>query len=226
MNNPNDETADAESTTTESKPKRPYNKRRNSPKILVRVTDDLIETALPKDSEHCMVADAVKVAFPTAKAVSVDLATVRFSDPDKGLRYIYLTPRFAQTALVEFDEGRRPHAFQFELTRAAQIVPIYKRPKGQKGEKRPKPTPVHDLGPQRLQAEGGGRVGTVIGGPSLPTLREPGRVHDISVSEPPPDTAGDGKMSRKRGPRRPKRRREFGIRAFKTGADILISGTA
>jgi hypothetical protein len=219
--NPNDD-----ETATQAKPKR--HKRKVSPKVLIRVTDDLIETALPKNSEHCMIADAVKVAFPTAKAVSVDLATVRFSDPAKGLRYIYLTPRFAQAALVDFDEGRRPQAFQFELTRAAQIVTMYKHPTGPKGTPRPKKTPIHDLGPQRLQPESGGRIGTVIAGPSLPFLREPGREQqNVPASEPYLTTTADGKMFRRpKGPRRPKRRREFGLRAFKTGEDILISGGA
>src|SRR5262245_57512785 len=96
----NTETAETESPATETKSRR--HKRKTSPRGLVRVTDELIETALPKNSEHCMIADAVKIAFPGAKGVSVDLATIRFSDPEKGLRYIYLTPRIAQTALVEF----------------------------------------------------------------------------------------------------------------------------
>lgn len=226
--NPNDEmsadeTVKAEDTTT-SKPKR--HRRKVSPKVLLRVTDEIIDRSVPKSSEHCMVADAVKVAFPTAKAVSVDLATVRFSDPGKGLRYIYLTPRIAQEQLIEFDEGRRPYAFQCELTRAAQIVTMYKRPKGSRKVK------VHNLGPKRLQNEYNGRVGTVIGGDVLPTMREP--LPAELPSSPPAEHSSVSSASltpkssagSTRRPSRKKRRREFGLRAFKTGVDILISGSA
>jgi hypothetical protein len=79
--------------------------RPRAPKLSITVTPDIIENAERRSSSHCMWADAVRVAFPTAKSVSVDLQTIRFTDPAKKLRYVYLTPRAAQISLVLFDQG-------------------------------------------------------------------------------------------------------------------------
>lgn len=222
-------------TPQNEQPKPKHHKRKVSPRVLVRVTDEIIDTSIPKDSEHCMIADAVKAAFPAAKNISVDLVTVRFSDPAKGLRYIYLTPAIAQASLIDFDEGRRPQAFQCELVRAAQIVAMYKR-KGTKA------TPINNLGRKRAQSESTGSVPTLIGGKPLPLMLD--RPHEGSpvtmdnlqpspaenLQPPPaenlqpPAKASARSERRKRGWR--KRRREFGLRLHKSGADILISGTA
>jgi hypothetical protein len=68
-----------------------------------------------------MIAEAVKSAYPMARGIAVDLATIRFSDREKGLRYTYMTPRIAQSALVNFDQKRKPEPFQF-LLRGAQVT--------------------------------------------------------------------------------------------------------
>lgn len=215
----------AENSSSETQPKK--KRRKVSPKLVVRVTDELIDTAVPKDSEHCMIADAIKAAFPSAKSIAVDLATCRFSDPDKGLRYIYLTPRFAQAALVDFDEGRRPQAFQFELTRAAQIITMYKR-------KGTKDVPLTKLGRKYMQAEKGGCVPTIIGGKALPVMLEPD-THSAPHADKDLRPLDEGSAQRadeesssikplRNG--RKRRRREFGLRAFKSGVDVLISGHA
>jgi hypothetical protein len=62
-----------------------------------------------------MIADSVRSSYPAASRVSVDLATIRFSDSAKGLRYTFLTPRTAQVALVNYDRGIKPTPFDFEL---------------------------------------------------------------------------------------------------------------
>ena len=62
-----------------------------------------------------MIAEAIKRAFPKASAVAVDISTCRFSDLSKGLRYVYLTPRTAQDAIVDFDEGLLPQPFKVKL---------------------------------------------------------------------------------------------------------------
>jgi hypothetical protein len=80
-----------------------------------------------------MIAEAVKVAVPGASKVSVDLQTIRFTDLEKRLRYVYLTPRQAQLALVSFDQGIHTDPFSMVL-RGAQVVkvgdPRAPRPKG------------------------------------------------------------------------------------------------
>lgn len=89
-----------------------------SPKVTISITKELIEASKVRNSSHCMIAQAVKEAFPTASRVMVDLQSVRFTDPKKGLRYTYLTPERAKNALIEFDQGRIPPPFTCTLAKA------------------------------------------------------------------------------------------------------------
>jgi len=93
-----------------------------SPRLIIKVPQDIIETSTQKDSSHCMIAEALARAVPRAKYISVDLATIRFSDPEAGVRYVYLTPRKAQEALLAFDQGERPKPFQIYLE-GAHVLP-------------------------------------------------------------------------------------------------------
>jgi hypothetical protein len=99
-----------EAEQTVQKPRRP-----RAPKLRVEVTRENIEQSTTRDSSHCMIAEAVKLAFPGAYRVSVDLQTIRFGDAKKRLRYTYLTPRRAQLALVDFDQGVLPEPFTISL---------------------------------------------------------------------------------------------------------------
>lgn len=76
-----------------------------APRVTVHVTEEIINTAKRRDSSHCMISEAVQQAVPEAKSVSTDLQSVRWTDRKKGLRYTYLTPREAQVALLQFDQG-------------------------------------------------------------------------------------------------------------------------
>lgn len=85
-------------------------KVRQAPRLKLDVTQEIIEKACRRHSSHCMVADAVRVAYAQATGgkasfLSVDIQTIRFTDAEKGERYTYLTPRQAQVALVKFDQG-------------------------------------------------------------------------------------------------------------------------
>lgn len=93
-------------------------RRALGPRLQVDVTAELIETSIVAHSSHCMIAEAIRAAYPTATHVSVDIATCRFSDVDKGQRYVYLTPRTAQRCIIDFDEGHRPTPFSFLLRNA------------------------------------------------------------------------------------------------------------
>lgn len=86
------------------------------------VPQDIIDTSTEKDSSHCMIADAIQRAIPEARYVSVDLATIRFTDLSAGVRYIYLTPRGAQEALLKFDQGEKPEPFSLRLEGAHVLV--------------------------------------------------------------------------------------------------------
>jgi hypothetical protein len=81
----------------------------------VPVSAGVIRDAVERFSGHCMIADAIKEVFPDARSVAVDLATIRWSDPERRERYIWLTPRSVQLALVNFDQGIRPEPFDFQL---------------------------------------------------------------------------------------------------------------
>lgn len=90
-------------------------KSKTSPRLDIPITQDVIDSAQRRDSSHCMIADAIQAAVPNARFISVDLATIRFSDLVAGKRYIYLTPRPAQEALLDFDQGKKSEPFAIRL---------------------------------------------------------------------------------------------------------------
>src|SRR6266542_2636280 len=92
-----------------------------SPRFNVDVTKEIIQASASRDSSHCMIAEAVRAAYPGAQFVAVDIQTIRFTDRPKGLRFTYLTPRQAQVALVKFDQGQVTDPFRFQQ-RAGQVT--------------------------------------------------------------------------------------------------------
>jgi hypothetical protein len=87
--------------------------------VKVHVSKEAIEFAMPRDSSHCMIAEGIKSAVPRATHISVDLQTIRFTKSSK--RYIYLTPRTCQIAILSFDSGNKPDPWSFQL-RNPQII--------------------------------------------------------------------------------------------------------
>jgi len=86
----------------------------------ILVTQQNIDRATRRDSEHCMIADALREAMPDATHVSVDIITIRYSRA--GRRYIHLTPSSAQAALVDFDQADpRLAPFRFRLLAPVQV---------------------------------------------------------------------------------------------------------
>lgn len=102
-------------------PRPKLTKLRPSPKVTVHVTEEVIGRAVRADSTACMIADAIKEQVPGARSVSVDLQSIRWTDPTKGLRYIYLTPSNAQGALIMFDQGMAMEPFTVRL-RSAHVT--------------------------------------------------------------------------------------------------------
>ena len=94
----------------------------------VVVDADNIAEGIKRDSSHCMIAEAVKSTLPGMRAVSVDLATIRFTDPSRKQRLVFLTPRVAQRALVDFDQGNQVEPFSFVLARPAQVLRSARHP--------------------------------------------------------------------------------------------------
>ena len=85
------------------------------PSFTVSVTHAIMDHARIRDSSHCMIAMAIRDVRPDLKSISVDIQTIRFSDPAKGYRYSYLTPRIVQEAIINFDDGVMPEPFEFKL---------------------------------------------------------------------------------------------------------------
>jgi hypothetical protein len=76
-----------------------------SPDVAISITEDLWEKAKAANSRSCVWADAIKAQVPGASNVEVDLATIRWSDKAKGLRYVYLTPDRVRLGVISFDQG-------------------------------------------------------------------------------------------------------------------------
>lgn len=87
----------------------------HAPQMSVAVSTDTIGSAIERSSSHCMVADAIKAHNPKLKHVAVDIQTIRATDPAKRERYVWLTPRSVQKAIIDFDQGVRPKAWSFTL---------------------------------------------------------------------------------------------------------------
>jgi len=82
-------------------------------KIHAHVTEKLVTNGIKRNSNHCMIADAIHEADPDAKYVSVDLQSISWSNLKKGERYVCLTPTKCQTALIQFDQGVEVAPFWF-----------------------------------------------------------------------------------------------------------------
>jgi hypothetical protein len=73
----------------------------------ISVGDAHIAESLQRSSSACAIAEAMKQQIPNAVHVSADLATLRWTDKIKQLRYVALTPICAQELIVNFDQGLR-----------------------------------------------------------------------------------------------------------------------
>ena len=94
----------------------------------IAVTETLIAKAQQADSNHCMIASAIRENCPAFTNVAVDLQTIRVTDRAAGKRYVFLTPLRAQQQLLRFDQGFRVDPWSFTLPRTpAQVLPIQVR---------------------------------------------------------------------------------------------------
>jgi hypothetical protein len=100
-----------------------------SPRVAITVTAEAIQNSVRRDSAHCMIADAIRHSQPGAHGISVDLQTVRWTNLRLGLRYVYLTPRTAQVALIDYDQGDYPKPFAFVLSGGHTIKSKSREPK-------------------------------------------------------------------------------------------------
>jgi hypothetical protein len=141
--------------------------RPSSPRIKVRVTKEIIDRSEQRDSSHCMIAEAVREAVPKAQSVSVDLQTIRYTDPDKRLRYVFLTPRQAQKALVMFDQGIHGDPFEM-LLRGGQVIRMGHHTSGRGSSTKTAPMPEGLTRELRVTSVSNPSVPEVVGGKAPP----------------------------------------------------------
>lgn len=167
--------------------------------IILDVTEEVITTAVQRDSSHCVIADALRAAVPNAQRVSVDIQTIRFTDPVSERRYIYLTPALCQMILVDFDQGRRPDPMMIRLGAPSQITRSGSTPTKREANARTsaaKAAAVAETEGTRTRAPSK-RRGVIAGSHGNPT---------ILGGDPPPIAA----LSSTRG-----RRRTFGLKSLR-----------
>lgn len=165
--------------------------RLTSPRLAVPVKERHIEDAVRRKSSHCMISEAIKEAYPTARQVLVDLQSIRFSLPEKGLRYLYWTPQIAQQAIVDFDQGNRDRlqpftlkvSYAFQISRVRQSTATVARVRS-KVKRREALTGEEEeilerdrarVRQPRVQPESGGRSPTAIDGRPPLSLAVTGR---------------------------------------------------
>jgi hypothetical protein len=104
-------------------------KKFGSPTLEVQITPENHERAVESASGGCLIADAIKEQYPHLSKVTVDMATIRASDREQGVRFTYLTPPPAQHLLLAFDQGwPQPATDRIMLRRAVKITPITRNP--------------------------------------------------------------------------------------------------
>lgn len=171
-------------------------KSKTSPRIDIQVTQDVIDTAQRRDSSHCMIADAIQATVPDARYISVDLATIRFTDLAAGKRYVYLTPRPAQAALLAFDQGEKSEPFNFRIQSAHVLATGNARKARASLEPQQSPGSTSGTMPERRDGQSP-PIGPLAGG--APTNRRDRRSTGIGAGSPAAVRTG--------------RRRQFGLRA-------------
>jgi len=105
----------------------------------IKVTKANIENATRHSSSHCMIAEAIRDAIPSARFISVDLQWIAFSLPEQAERHFHPTPKQAQTQLLRFDDGYPIWPFSLKLGKPVKIAASVKIQRSQVKNKGSKP---------------------------------------------------------------------------------------
>jgi hypothetical protein len=111
-----------------------------------------------------MIAEAITTAHPHFTHVLVDLATIRWSNPKTGKRYICLTPETAARELVSFDQGATINPFSFGLKPIQVIERTRNKESAEEAEAAGRTTPRRQGGSKRREIEIGADGQPVIRG--------------------------------------------------------------
>lgn len=166
----------------------------------VFVTQPLIDQSIGRDSSHCMIAESIRASVPGSQNIAVDLQTIRFTMPERGQRFTFLTPRVAQRNLLYLDQGQRDMLQPYEFS-------LYN---GQVTQANPKKT-ARQRSAAQMAASHANIAKAQEGRQRARLVGQTGNVPDkIGGRTPPMGTVSDG-----HGGRVPfSRRRVFGLRAL------------
>lgn len=131
-----------------------------SQRLTIPITQERIDESIRRSSAHCMLSEAIRDKYPQLRNVLSDLATIRYTDPKRQLRFIHLTPRNAQLALIDFDAGAKIEPFTIVLEKqAVQVIPIVTRPRAMATEPE---TVIADLEQKSIEAAETAKTKTAI----------------------------------------------------------------
>ena len=101
-----------------------------APRLKIDITEENYKRAVCAKSSACLVADAIKEQYPEFSRVHVDVATIRVTDKDRGVRYTYLTPKAVAETLLFFDQGWTEDTFPktLRIREAVRVTPIIRTP--------------------------------------------------------------------------------------------------
>lgn len=140
-----------------------------APRPEIHVTDEDIDTAMPANSRHCMIALAIQRHVPSATHILIDIQTIRWSDKNRRLRFTYFTPAKVIAILIGWDDGQKPKPFSFNL-RSAHVTATWIGSKRTGGKKL-----AHKLGKKKRiknRADEKAQIRpTVVGGKPPPVSR-------------------------------------------------------
>jgi hypothetical protein len=143
--------------------------------LTVEVTQEDIDKGIARDSTKCVIADAIRRQNPGFQRVSVDLATIRISDPKRGLRCLYFTPPSLQKIIIATDQGKKKDIQPCKARLVAgQVVPIKTHTAKEKAKLRrgwkEKYSKKKAVAKKMLDMKGGGQKVPVISGGKLPPI--------------------------------------------------------
>ena len=141
-----------------------------SPRITLEITDEARERAVASNSGGCLIADALKAKGYTRPVV--DMALIRFSDPERGLRFHYRTPPAAQHLLLSLDQGWPLPEADVKLSRAIHIVTTTRGTTGSKSPAAIKATRVEKVAALEAKEAAGEQL-TQYERASLTRMRNP-----------------------------------------------------
>lgn len=148
----------------------------------ITVTEEVIARACVRDSRHCMVAEAIKAAKPEWHSISVDLATIRWTNPRTRQRYTALTPDGIRNAIFHFDQGEPVEPFAFTLKAVHHIRSSAGTKQGTPERAAATTERTRQRRNPKVRLDGDGQP-VIHGGPSLPRGHMGGAANPVQPTQ-------------------------------------------